>query len=189
MSLKFGTVAWPKIGQPVSGDAYEIIESDGAVLVALADGLGSGPLAAQAAQSAMAVVRSNAQASLPDLLHLCHRALLGTRGVVMALLRIAPMWGRVSFAGVGNIECTTVTASGFKPLAAYGIVGRRLPNPRPFEGVYTPGDLFALSTDGISTKFSWNGLPSLDKDPQALADIIARRFARLDDDVTVVVIR
>ena len=189
MSLKFGIVAWPKTGQPLSGDAYEIVESGETVLVALADGLGSGPFAAQAAQAAMAVVRSNAQASLPDLLNLCHHALLGTRGAVMGLLRIAPMWGRVTFAGVGNIECTTVTASGFKPLAAYGIVGRRLPNPRPFEGVYTPGDLFALSTDGISTKFSWNGLPSLDKDPQALADIIARRFARLDDDVTIVVIR
>lgn len=169
MSLKFGIVARPKTGQPLSGDAYEIVESDGTILVALADGLGSGPFAAQAAQSAMAVVRSNAQASLPDLLHLCHDALLGTRGAVMALLRIAPMWGRVTFAGVGNIECTTVTATGFKPLAAYGIVGRRLPHPRPFEGVYTPGDLFALSTDGISHKFSWNGLPSVDKDPQMLA--------------------
>lgn len=189
MSLKFGAVAWPKTGQPLSGDAYEIVESAGTVLIALADGLGSGPFAAQAAQAAMAIVRSNAQANLPDLLGLCHHALLGTRGVVMGLLRIAPMWGRVTFVGVGNIQCTTVTASGFKPLAAYGIVGRRLPNPRPFEGVYTPGDLFALSTDGISTKFSWNGLPSLDKDPQALAETIARRFARLDDDVTVVVIR
>ena len=189
MSLKYGIVAWPKTGQPLSGDAYEIVESGGTVLVALADGLGSGPFAAQAAQAAMAVVRSNAQANLPELLRLCHQALVGTRGAVMGLLRIAPMWGRVTFAGVGNIECTTVTASGFKPLAAYGIVGRRLPHPRPFEGVYTPGDLFALSTDGISRKFSWNGLPSLDKDPQALADIIARRFARPDDDVTVVVIR
>jgi hypothetical protein len=55
--------------------------------------------------------------------------------------------------------------------------------------VYTPGDLFALSTDGISRKFHWEALPSRDKDPQTLAEIIARRFARPDDDVTVLVIR
>ena len=189
MTLKIGVVAQPKIGQETSGDAFETIHCGGDTLVALADGLGSGPSAAQAAQLAMQTVRANAQASLPDLLQLCHQALQGTRGAVMGLLRIMPMWGRVSYAAVGNIECATVSATGFKPLAAYGIVGRRLPRPRPFEGAYTPGDLFALSTDGISRKFNWSELPALNKDPQTLAEIIARRFARPDDDVTVLVIR
>jgi serine phosphatase RsbU (regulator of sigma subunit) len=189
MTLKIGVAAWPKVGQEVSGDAFEIIHCGEDTLVALADGLGSGINAAQAAQLAMQTVRANAQASLPDLLRLCHQALLGTRGAVMGLLRVEPTRQRVSYAAIGNIECSTVSAAGFKPLAAYGIVGRRLPHPRPFEGVYTPGDLFALSTDGINRKFSWNGLPSLDKEPQTLAEIIARRFARPDDDVTVLVIR
>jgi serine/threonine protein phosphatase PrpC len=189
MSLKIGVAAWPKVGQEVSGDAYEIVQCGEDTLVALADGLGSGPNAAQAAQLAMQIVRSNAQAGLPDLLRLCHQALRGTRGAVMGLLRVAPIQRRVAYAAIGNIECSTVSATCFKPLAAYGIVGRRLPHPRPFEGVYTPGDLFALSTDGISRKFHWEALPSQDRDPQTLAEIIARHFARPDDDVTVLVIR
>jgi negative regulator of sigma-B (phosphoserine phosphatase) len=137
----------------------------------------------------MDVVRSNARASLPDLLRLCHQALQGTRGAVMGLLQITPARQHVAYAAIGNIECTTVSATGFKPLAAYGIVGRRLPRLRSFEGAYTPGDLFALSTDGISRKFNWNGLPSLEKEPQALAETIARHYARPDDDVTILVIR
>jgi len=189
MSLKIGVVARPKAGQEVSGDAYEIVRCGGNTLVALADGLGSGPNAAAAAQLAMEIVHSNAQAGLPDLLRLCHQALQGTRGAVMGLLRVAPSQRQVAYAAIGNIECSTVSATGFKPLAAYGIVGRRLPRLRPFEGVYTPGDLFALSTDGISRKFNWNGLSSLDKDPQTLAETIARHFAKLDDDVTILVIR
>lgn len=189
MSLKTGVVARPKAGQKVSGDAYEIVRSGGATLVALADGLGAGPIAAEAAQLAMKIVRSNVQANLPDLLQLCHQALLGTRGAVVGLLRIVPLHRHVAYAAIGNIECSTVSATGFKPLAAYGIVGRRLPHLRLFEGVYTPGDLFALSTDGISRKFNWNGLASLDKDPQTLAEIIAQNFGRQDDDVTILVIR
>ncbi len=189
MSLKIGVVTRPKSGQDVSGDAHEIVESGGTLLVALADGLGSGPIAAHAAQLAMGVIRCNARTSLPDLLQLCHQTLQGTRGAVVGLLQITPARGHVVYAAVGNIGCTTVSATGFKPLAAYGIVGRRLPPLRPFEGVYTPGDLFALSTDGISRKFSWNGLASLNMDPQTLAETIARHYARPDDDVTILVIR
>lgn len=187
--LRIGVVARPKSGQEISGDAYDIIQADGITLVTLADGLGSGPDAARAAQLAVEAVRANAQAGLSDLLRFCHQALQGTRGAVIGLLRIAPGQRQVAYAAVGNIECTMVSATGFAPLPAYGIVGHRLPPLRPFEGTYTPGDLFALSTDGISRDFKWEALPSLDENPQALAETIARQFAKPDDDVTVVVIR
>jgi hypothetical protein len=157
MSLKFGIVARPKTGQPLSGDAYEIVESDGTILVALADGLGSGPFAAQAAQSAMAVVRSNAQAFAGR--HLCHHALLGTR-VVLALCGLRRC-GRVTFAGVGNVGVHYGDRHGpsrWRPMELSGVGCRTAPR----SGAMYLGDLFALSTDGISHKFSWNGLPSLD---------------------------
>jgi hypothetical protein len=112
---------------------------------------------------------------------------------VMSVLRIKvdarSGGGQVSYAGVGNVDFCSQTANGFRPLNAYGIIGSRFPKVRQFEGVYAPGDLFVLSTDGITRQFNLDKIqPTPGQSPQALAQTIADKFSRLEDDVTVLVV-
>lgn len=186
--MEYGIVFRPKAGQYVSGDAYLIADLGGVYLAAVADGLGSGEDAAQAARRAIAIVGENVWEPLPAILRRCHQALHNTRGAVMGILRIEGQSRRVSYAGVGNIDLRSRSASGFQPINAYGILGSRLPEVRACEGVYTPGDLFVLSSDGITRQFNLDRLPMrAGLSPQMLAEQIAASFSRTEDDVTVLV--
>ncbi len=187
--MQYGIVFRPKAGQSVSGDAYLLMELGDMCMAAVADGLGSGEEAAQAARAAVTVVSEQPWSELPDILRRCHQALRGTRGAVIGLLKIEWPQGRVSYAGVGNVDFRSCSATGFQPINAYGIVGSRLPEVQVFKGVYTPGDVFVLSTDGITRQFSLDKLaPARGQSPQVLAEQIAAHFGRQEDDVTVLVV-
>jgi serine/threonine protein phosphatase PrpC len=179
----------PKAGQSRSGDGYLVAELDGMCLVAVADGLGSGDEAAQAARLALATVGQYMWSNLSEVLQACHQALNRSRGAVMGLLRIKFESRQASYAGVGNVDMRSLSASGFHPINAYGIVGSRFPVVRVFEGTYTPGDVFVLSTDGITRRFSLDKLPAVrGRPPQDVADQIAAEYGTSADDVTVVVV-
>jgi serine phosphatase RsbU (regulator of sigma subunit) len=187
--MQYGIVFKPKEGQSVSGDAYLVAELDEMYMTVVADGLGSGLDAAQAAQLAVRTVGEHLWADLPSILRQCHTALRGTRGAVMSLLKIEVDARRVSYAGIGNVNLRSWTAGGFHPINAYGIVGSRWPQVRAFSGAYTPGDMYVLSTDGITRQFGLDRIPGTPgQSLQALAEHIAAHFGRPEDDVTVLVV-
>lgn len=187
--MQFGIVFRPKNGQTVSGDGYVIVAMDGVHVVAVADGLGSGQQAARAARLALATLVEHVWTDLPNIMRQCHLALRGTRGAVMAVLKIDSARRQVSYAGVGNVDLHSQSASGFRPINAYGILGSRLPDVRAFGGAYTPGDVFVLSTDGLTRRFSLDQLPAVQgQPPQTLAEQIAAGFGRPEDDLTVLVV-
>jgi len=99
----------------------------------------------------------------------------------------------VAFMGVGNIGVQARSVEPIKPISKNGIVGYRLPRLQEFRYRYTPGDLFVLHSDGISSRFvlnslgEWNSERSLVDNPQALAEEIAQRFGKDNDDLTVIV--
>lgn len=187
-----GIVFRPKKGQHISGDAYLVMHFERIYLAVLADGLGSGEAAAKASQQAVVAACTHAWADLPDILQQCHLALRKTRGAVMSLLKITLNTGgggQVSYAGVGNIGFSAQAAHSFQPINANGIVGSRLPKVQVFEGVYTPGDMFALSTDGIARRFNLNQIPAVrEQPPQVVAEKIDEGFSCDNDDVTVLVV-
>ncbi len=191
-TLCTGIVFRPKKGQPVSGDAYLVMHLERTYLAVLVDGLGSGEAAAKASQQAVMTACMHAWAELPDILQQCHLALRKTRGAVMSLFKITLNpggGGRVSYAGVGNIGFSAQAAHSFQPVNANGIVGSRLPKVHVFEGIYTPGDVFVLSTDGIARRFNLNQIPAArEQAPQVIAAKIDEGFSRDDDDVTVLVV-
>lgn len=195
-ALEYGIVHRPKKGRNISGDAYLIAEDEKGVLIGVIDGLGSGEAAAQASQRAAKFVKENSALSLADITTRCHRALKGTRGVVMMLMRIDFTEGVVAFMGVGNVNAYIQSADSIKPISKNGIVGYRLPRLQEFRYHYNPGDLFILYSDGISSRFvlsAWS-----ERDPlcveggqglQALAEKIAQRFGKDNDDITIVIAR
>lgn len=188
--MEFGIVQRPKSGRNISGDAYWIKEEEETVLICLVDGLGSGEAAAEAAQAAIRCVEINRTSPLSDIMTQCHQALKGTRGAVMALMHINFGESVVTFVGVGNIGIHVRSAAPIKPISKNGIVGYRLPRLQEFTYPYTPGDLFVLHTDGISSRFSLDGAGAEEmQGVQILADEIARIFGKENDDVTVLVAR
>jgi len=189
--MRFGIVYRPKSGHNISGDAYLIKEGEKTTLVCLVDGLGSGKAAAEAAQAAIRCVEVSSTLPLSDIMAKCHQALRGTRGAVMALLRVSFAESTITFVGVGNIGIhVRSTTNSIKPISKNGIVGYRLPRLQEFTYPYTPGDLFVLHTDGISSRFILNdGLWKEAQDVQTLADEIARNFGKDNDDTTALVAR
>jgi negative regulator of sigma-B (phosphoserine phosphatase) len=188
--MNYGIVHRSKPSRDVSGDAYLITEQEDKVLIALIDGLGSGQAAAQASQKAVQCTEENSTLALSDIMTKCHRALKGTRGAVIMLMRVDFADRTVAFLGVGNVGAQARSVEPIKPISKNGIVGYRLPRLMEFRYRYTPGDLFVLHSDGISSRFllsSWEGQE--ENDAQTLAEEIARRFGKDNDDVTVIVAR
>ncbi|MDG3010778.1 SpoIIE family protein phosphatase [Rhodococcus sp. D2-41] len=200
-SGRFGDIEWavvtePLAGQPVSGDHWVVRDvGDGAVLAAVADGLGHGPEAAGAARLVDDVL-SQYHGEQPDrLLRRCHRALSGSRGAAVSVGRLQPDERCVVCAGVGNV-CAGVIGTrpegvGWlaNPPADAGIVGARMPGGvRVNPLVMRVGDLFVLATDGVATALPEHvrlGLP-IDEIARALFDGAARTDR---DDALVLVCR
>ncbi len=190
MKIVWGAALRPKMGQQTSGDAWLVLPYDqDQVLASVVDGLGGGEAAAEAAQRAIAVLKEHPADDLMDLMRRADRALAGTRGAVMALLRLDARTRSAEFVGVGNIGAQVYSDLVIKPISKNGIIGYRLPQLLRLTYTYNSGDTFVLYSDGISSRFTTESAPDLRQSPQQIADEILHRFGKENDDATVVVLR
>ena len=178
-------------GEERSGDIAVFCGTETGGLVAVIDGLGHGPEAADAAETCAAAVYANAQAPPQELLELCHAALLDSRGAVMTVAWIDLERGRLSWTGVGNVDARLVRA-GPAPreevaLVFGGVLGYRLPKIRPATMELARGDVLVMITDGIDGAIS----PALGGGggAQALAERIFAMHGRGTDDALAAVVR
>src|SRR5690349_8004923 len=86
--IEYGIAAKPLKGEPFSGDACLVRQMGDSALLAVIDGLGHGPHAAEAANAAIAVIEGHLDQPLIQLAKLCHRALVQRRGAAMTLVLI-----------------------------------------------------------------------------------------------------
>jgi len=106
-----------------SGDCYFVKSYGDTALISIADGLGSGPDARDAAQKMIDEIEKRAEAgNTPlSLLQEGNRSLHGSRGSVVGIAMIDNRNQQVAYAGIGNITCLVVTrerkktVSDFKP--------------------------------------------------------------------------
>jgi anti-sigma regulatory factor (Ser/Thr protein kinase) len=190
--LAVGSRQMPKSGEVECGDAWAHASCGRWERLCIVDGLGHGPLAAVAAQEAVAAFRTAPETHMPaDIIQACHDALRSTRGAVMAVVAIDRDAGAFHFAGVGNIA--GMLYSGISTnhlLSTEGIVGHRMRTVRTVERGWSAGDAVILSTDGLSGRWNASDYPGLlQRHPVLIASILFRDFARATDDATVVVAR
>lgn len=188
-SFVHGVVAVPLAGERVSGDAWVVVQDDeGAVLMAVVDGLGHGYLANDAA--VMAIGQAHRADEAPGaLLARMHERLRGTRGAAAAAAMVQPTQGVLRYAGVGNIAGSLVHDGRARSLLSHnGIVGhnarRFLENTHPCSG----GDLLILASDGLGQHWSLNDYPGLtEHHPSVIAAVLYRDHSRRRDDLAVLV--
>jgi serine phosphatase RsbU (regulator of sigma subunit) len=176
-------------GETVCGDAYAVIDQGSTIVVAVADGLGHGELAAVASRNAIAFVQANVHLTPMALVEACHAALRGTRGAVLAVVKIDRAGKTLTHAGLGNVETRIVgVAKTHYPVTVNGIAGQQA---RPFREAsfpFYPGDLLIMHTDGISERFITN-TASRRLDPQTLANRIAQEHGNSLDDQLLLIVR
>jgi anti-sigma regulatory factor (Ser/Thr protein kinase) len=191
--LQFGIATRPYPTMPVNGDAFVIKRWSASALVAVIDGLGHGPYAHRAAQTARQYVETHVDQPLEAIFRGVGRACRATRGVVMALVRF-DFGGngiRFAFASVGNVEARVFGGRDRQPfIVRRGIVGGNAPNPRVTEHRWEPGTVMVLHSDGVTRHWGLADFPDLaSESATTMAQRLLRALAKEQDDATVVVVR
>jgi serine phosphatase RsbU (regulator of sigma subunit) len=193
--IEWAVKARPRPGEQVCGDRPIAVDISGnAALIGVLDGLGHGTEAATAAARGVEVLRGACAEPLEDLIHLCHRALSGTRGAAITLVRIDSRADNLRWIGIGNVTANLVAKhpAGVEVRAsarlAGGIIGYRIPEVVASQEVsIRPGDLLVIATDGIAE----DHLDNIDFAAPAvtIAEQIVRCHSRNDDDALVLAAR
>ena len=188
----YGAVSVPMPGEEACGDGWCHAAADSAVALMVADGLGHGPLAAEASHAAAQMFIRMAERSPSEMLAAMHGALKSTRGAAVAIARIDRSAGEVVFAGVGNVAATIVDADhGLRRMVSNnGTIGHIARHMRGFTYPIGAGQLIILASDGLGTNWRLDAYPGLTAcHPTVIAGVLYRDFRRGRDDVTVLVYR
>lgn len=189
--MTVGSVCLPVAGESESGDAWASISSASRTLLLLADGLGHGTSAAEAANLAVTLFRANASRGAAEILALLHLGLRATRGAAVAVAEIDTARGSMNYAAIGNIAGRLLTATGMRSLVSHnGIVGHQARPTQSLTYPWTTDATLVMHSDGLKNQWKAESYPGiLRRDPALLAGLLYRDFARERDDSSVVVCR
>jgi anti-sigma regulatory factor (Ser/Thr protein kinase) len=192
--LKIGAVCLPMTGEEISGDAWAAEAMvGGRILIVIADGLGHGPLAAEASTAALIAFHDAAPsgAGPADILGEIHRRLRSTRGAAVAVAEISPATEELRFSGLGNIAATVVSGGSRRGLVSHnGIAGGTPTQPRELSYPFAPQSLLVMASDGLATHWDlarYAGAAA--RHPAVVSALLCRDYSRGRDDLTVVAAR
>jgi anti-sigma regulatory factor (Ser/Thr protein kinase) len=187
-----GVVHRAKPDEEISGDAWIVRSFSGGWLCAVADGLGHGLIAAEAAGPIIETLRMSRNMTRPiELLEAAHVVAKPTRGAAFGVAVTDREDSMVRFAGIGNIAAVVLDSDRRRQLVSYdGILGHGYRKVVEIANAWSPQATLVLNSDGISTHWDINPYPGLlARDPSLIAGVIFRDFTRGRDDATVVVVK
>lgn len=184
-----GSVCVPIAGEALSGDAWDYHDDSARRIVMVADGLGHGVGASDAAQEALAAFRANVQRHPEEMIAAAHGRLQKTRGAAVAVAEIDFERQVVRYSGIGNIASAIVGAGKTRSMISHnGIVGHQVSKIQEFTFPWEPNAMLIMYSDGINSRCSLEHYPGLAAKPAALiAGVLYRDFKRGRDDATVVI--
>jgi anti-sigma regulatory factor (Ser/Thr protein kinase) len=190
--LEVGALSLPLAGEEETGDGWAVaVDATGANLMGV-DGLGHGPIAAQAALAAITSLEKSPSAEPARVVENAHAVMRSTRGAALAAARIDFARDEVRFAGIGNIGACVYDDDGVRRqlVSHNGIVGDNMRKVQEFTVPCAPGALCILHSDGLSTQWSLENYPGLQaRHPFLIASVLMRDYARARDDAMVLVVR
>ncbi len=187
--LRFGAATRPYRYMPENGDAFVIMQWERFALAGVIDGLGHGPFAQRAAQTARQYLEQHFDQSLDSLFRGVQRACRATRGVVMALARFDLARNILTIGSVGNIEVRLFgSPEHFALIVRRGVIGLNAPSPALLDHPWTPECILVMHSDGLRTHWHWSEFPGLtEAAPDAIAQRLLNALGKTEDDATVVV--
>jgi anti-sigma regulatory factor (Ser/Thr protein kinase) len=190
-SFEVGAIAVPYPGEIVCGDGFYVTQADGRALVLVVDGLGHGPLAAEAAEAAGRIFATYGGLGPVELMQRMHDGLRPTRGAAAALAEVDARRGVVRFCGVGNIAATIVADGATRSLVSHhGTLGHDVRRIADFQYPWTNESTLVMSSDGLVSNWTLSRYPGLaDRAASLLAGVLYRDCRRQRDDATVLVLR
>jgi anti-sigma regulatory factor (Ser/Thr protein kinase) len=190
-AVAVGAVCVAMLGERVPGDGCSVIDLGGRTRLLVADGLGHGAEAEVAASKAIAVFESDQRTTIGVLLDNIHRALRPTRGAAVSIAEIDPRQRSLQYVGIGNISATIQSRDGVRNLVSHnGIVGHTIRRIQEFSYEFPAGSLAVLHSDGLKTRWTFDGYAGLTRrDPTLVAAVLFRDYQRGRDDATAVVAR
>jgi anti-sigma regulatory factor (Ser/Thr protein kinase) len=188
--LEIGAVVVSKPGEDICGDAFDWRARPERLAVIVADGLGHGIGAHDAARQAVSTFGDDPETSPLDTIERVHRALRPTRGAAVAVLAVDLERGVGHYAGLGNIAAAVLRADGSRQnfVSQNGIAGHAAPRRQEFHYPVPARSLVVMHSDGLGTQWNLSAYRGLaTSHPSLIAGVLYRDFARRRDDVTVVV--
>lgn len=187
--IDFAVVSEPIRGEEFCGDGWAAHPSAERVVLMVADGLGHGILAAEAAREAELVLARAHQAPLSEIVNDMHAALKKTRGAALGIARIDVSRHLMAFAGVGNTSAVLVAPGSSRSMMSHnGTVGQNMQRLQEFTCPWNPDTILVMHSDGLGTRWDLERYPGIwTKSPSLIAAVLHRDFARGRDDVTVLV--
>lgn len=155
----------------------------------VADGLGHGAAASDAAQEALVAFRSNVQRHPEEIIAAAHGRLQKTRGAAVAVAEIDFERQVVRYSGIGNIASAIVGTGKTRNMISHnGIVGHQVSKIQEFSFPWERDAILIMYSDGINSRCSLEQYPGLAAKPAALmASVLYRDFKRSRDDATVLI--
>ncbi|NML46965.1 SpoIIE family protein phosphatase [Ramlibacter sp. G-1-2-2] len=186
-----GAISLAAPGEHVCGDAWAFAVHGNKSAMAVVDGLGHGPDAAEAADAAIAVFQAEPMVAPRQLLERMHARLRSTRGAAVALLQADATADVVRLAGAGNVVGRLVSGTSDRTLLTqHGTAGVTIRTPDETLLPWPAHALLVVCSDGINTRWQPDILvPVLGRDPTLAAALLVRDHCRGRDDATVAVLR
>ncbi|RAI44210.1 ATP-binding protein [Rhodoplanes roseus] len=184
----WGVVSVPMDGETVCGDGWTVSRDGTTLTLMVADGLGHGPAAADAANEAVRVFGRHQGHRVATVLDYIHGGLRATRGAAVSIARIAEETGAVEFGGIGNVAGAIVTPTATRRMVSLpGTAGHVARKIQSFDYQRDDG-IVVLHSDGLGSSWSLDRYPGLlNAHPTLIAAVLYRDFWRHRDDVTVLV--
>lgn len=186
-----GAVSLAAPHERVCGDGWGFAQDGECAALMLADGLGHGPDAAEAAAVALETFADEPFLAPRDLLQRAHIALRRTRGAAIMVLQADAGAGTVRSAGAGNVMARLVSGTSDRTvLCQNGTAGVTMRTPDETTTAWPPHALLVVYSDGIESRWKAEALvPLLGRDPVLAAALLTRDHCRGRDDATVAVLR
>ena len=189
--FEFGALALAAPGETVCGDAWAVVQDDHRAAIIVADGLGHGPLAAEASIAGVSFFRDMPFGAPSQVIERMHGVMRATRGAAVMVAQLDLDEDTLVFSGAGNIAGRLISGVSDKSLASqHGTVGVQIRHQHDARQAWPDHALLILHSDGLTTRWDLdNAQGILQHHPTVVAGWLLRDHSRGRDDATAVVLK
>jgi len=190
-AVDFAGFTAPYPGESTCGDNIACEIHGDRCIVLVADGLGHGPQAAEAADEAVRIFKVYSSNPPGDIITRLHDALKKERGVAAAVAEIRPLAGSLTYAGVGNIAGSILSNTLSRSLVSHnGTLGHVMARVQEFKMEWPKDGILIMHSDGLQSRWDLSRYPGiLARQPALIAGVLLRDFRRERDDASILVMK